>query len=303
VLQFGTINWEMSLIQQMKLDAKHGFTLEVVPVASKNAAAVALQAGAVDVILTDIFWVLHQYNAGKDYVIMPTHKATGGIYARAQSADSFSLNDLSGRRLGVAGGSTDKNYIILNAFAKAEDTSLANVDVKFAAPPLLKRMLEQEQIDYSINFWHYNARLAAQGFVNVLPLTTMLERLDINTDVPLLGWVASAAWLAQNNHIFSGFVAASAAAKQRLVKDQSAWEAVRHLTKAESNEIFASLIAHYPQTLLTSFDRSNQQAFASLVSRLADAQQVAFLGEITHIPQDIYWQSAIGVWEQRGNNP
>ena len=304
VLKFGTINWEMELIKQLALDDEHGFQLEVVPVASKNAAAVALQAGAVDVILTDIFWVLHQHKAGKDYVIMPTHKATGGVYARASNTNSpFSLRQLAGQRLGVAGGSTDKNLIVLKAYAQSQGVGLSEVEMKFAAPPLLKRMLEQQQLDYSINFWHYNARLAAQGYANVLPLATMLSELGIEADVPLLGWVASKTWLAKHGDIFTGFVQASASAKQLLVSNKANWDDIRHLTKAESDAIFASLVTHYPKTLLPSFDASNQRAFATLVSKLADAQQIDFLGNVTQVPEDIYWQSAIQVWEQRGTQP
>ena len=49
-LQFGTVNWEMDVIQRNKLAEQENLNLEVVPLASKNAAAVALQGGAVDVL-------------------------------------------------------------------------------------------------------------------------------------------------------------------------------------------------------------------------------------------------------------
>ena len=59
-LQYGSVNWELKLIQDIGLDEDNGFELEIVELASKNAAAVALQGGAVDLIITDWFWVSRQ---------------------------------------------------------------------------------------------------------------------------------------------------------------------------------------------------------------------------------------------------
>ena len=59
-LQYGSVNWELKLIQDLELDTKNSFELEIVELASKNAAAVALQGGAVDLIVTDWFWVSRQ---------------------------------------------------------------------------------------------------------------------------------------------------------------------------------------------------------------------------------------------------
>ena len=46
-LQYGSVNWELKLIQDLDLDKKNSFELEIVELASKNAAAVALQGGDV----------------------------------------------------------------------------------------------------------------------------------------------------------------------------------------------------------------------------------------------------------------
>ena len=135
VLQFGTINWEMDTIAHHGLDSANGFSLEVHGYASKNASAVALQSGAVDIILTDLFWVSRQRSTGKAYVIMPTTKASGGMYTRAGTT----FNDLlqgSKHSIGVAGGSVDKNWLLLQAFSKQQQIDLrAHLIPKFGAPP------------------------------------------------------------------------------------------------------------------------------------------------------------------------
>ena len=104
VLSYGTVNWEMDTIKFHKMDHNNGVNLVPVKLTSKNAAAIALQSGAVDMILTDIFWVIKQKG---DYVIQPTHRLTGGIYVKDRSK---SLADIES--LGVAGGANDKGAVI-----------------------------------------------------------------------------------------------------------------------------------------------------------------------------------------------
>ena len=75
VLKFGTVNWEIDVIKHHQLDKKYKFNLEVTPLASKNASAVALQSNAVDIILTDWLWVNRQRFEQKSY-------QTNGLYQK-----------------------------------------------------------------------------------------------------------------------------------------------------------------------------------------------------------------------------
>ena len=60
VLKFGTVNWLMETVRYHRLDERNGFSLDVLPLASKNATSIALLSGAADAIVTDWFWVLRQ---------------------------------------------------------------------------------------------------------------------------------------------------------------------------------------------------------------------------------------------------
>ncbi len=64
VLKFGTVNWELDVIRRHGLDRAHGFAIEPTELAGKDGAAVALQGGAVDVILTDWLWVAKRRSLG-----------------------------------------------------------------------------------------------------------------------------------------------------------------------------------------------------------------------------------------------
>src|SRR3546814_2483387 len=66
VLKFGTVSWELDTIVRHGLDTAEGVDVEVVELATNNAISVALQAGAVDVIVTDWLWVTRQRAAGTD---------------------------------------------------------------------------------------------------------------------------------------------------------------------------------------------------------------------------------------------
>ena len=76
----------MKLIQDLGLDKKNSFELEIVELASKNAAAVALQGGAVDLIVTDWFWVSRQRNENRLFSFIPHSMAAGGLIASKKSS-------------------------------------------------------------------------------------------------------------------------------------------------------------------------------------------------------------------------
>ena len=110
VLKFGTVSWELDVIKTHGLDHKNGFDLYIVPLASKNATAVALQGGAVDMIVTDWFWVSRQRDKGYDYTFAPYSVAAGGLLARPDSGIA-SLDDLQDRKIGIAGGTSRQKLV------------------------------------------------------------------------------------------------------------------------------------------------------------------------------------------------
>src|SRR3984893_10790230 len=82
VLKFGTVNWELDVLRRYGLDRAHGIEVRPLELAGKAGAAVALQGGAVDVILTDWLWVARRRALGGDYTFVPHSHATGGLMVR-----------------------------------------------------------------------------------------------------------------------------------------------------------------------------------------------------------------------------
>src|SRR3546814_15451454 len=60
VLKYGTVNWEISILQRNEMDVQHGFHHEVLDTASDPATAVPLHAGTVLHHGTGRAWFLPQ---------------------------------------------------------------------------------------------------------------------------------------------------------------------------------------------------------------------------------------------------
>jgi NitT/TauT family transport system substrate-binding protein len=245
-LNFGTVNWEIDVIRRHGLDASHGVVLEPLVLADKDAAAVALLAGSADAIVTDWLWVSRQRADGADFTFVSHSLAVGGVMADpAQGLKTVA--DLKGRKLGVAGGATDKSWLLLRAYAiETMGADLAELaEPVFGAPPLLNELLVSGEIDAVLNFWQFNAQLAGRGMVEIIAIRDILPALGIAKPPPLLGWVFSDAWAADAPDAVRGLLQASVDAKRMLASDDAEWQAVRPLMRAADDATFEALVAGY----------------------------------------------------------
>ena len=125
VLKYGTVNWELDAMKRAGLDAANGVDVEIVPFAGEDASTVALQAGSVDMIVSDWLWVSRQRATGADFTFVPYSTSVGSLMVPGDSAIA-DLDDLTGRTIGVAGGPLDKNWLLIQALAqKDHGTDLA----------------------------------------------------------------------------------------------------------------------------------------------------------------------------------
>src|SRR5215204_4131145 len=79
LLRFGTVAWEIDTIRHHGLDRRRSIAVAPVEFASNEAAKVALQAGAVDMIVTDWLWVARQRGEGAAFSFVPYSKAVGTV--------------------------------------------------------------------------------------------------------------------------------------------------------------------------------------------------------------------------------
>jgi NitT/TauT family transport system substrate-binding protein len=241
-LKTGTVAWEVNTIIHNGLDKKHGFALVLVPVSGKQSADVMLQGGEADVIVSDWIWVSRQRNAGADYTFTPYSRQVGSIVVKGDSTVK-NLSDLRGKKIGVAGGPTDKSWIIFQALA-LQDFNLdlaTQAEPVFAAPPLLSEKLATDEIDAVITFWHFAAKLKANGGRDVATVADAAKSLGLDVETPLLGYVYSDAWSKANGDVAAKLAAASAEAKVLLNTNDAEWDRLRPMMNVKTTAEFTAL--------------------------------------------------------------
>ncbi|MBP0616624.1 ABC transporter substrate-binding protein [Jiella mangrovi] len=246
VLKFGTVNWELDAMKRAGLDEKAGVDVEIVPFAGENASAVALQAGSVDMIVSDWLWVSRMRAEGADFTFVPYSTSVGSLMIQGDS-EVEDLGDLKGKTIGVAGGPLDKNWLLIQALAKKDnglDLSAENYIV-YGAPPLLAEKARQGELDAVLNFWHYAARLEAEGFRTLVSGSDAAMKLGTSGPVASIGWVFGDAFARNNEAAIAGFLAADKATKDVLASSDEAWEALKPLMKAGDEKTFVKLRDRY----------------------------------------------------------
>lgn len=293
VLKFGTVNWGLNVIQQHGLDRAEGINLQIVPLASKSASHVAIQGGAVDVIVTDWLWVSRQRSEGRDYTFVPLSRLVGAVMVNPD-AGIKTLADLRDKRIGVAGGPIDKSWLLLRAYGRkqlGEDLSKI-AQPSYAAPPLLNELTLRGDLPAALNFWHYSARLAAAGMEPLVKIEDIIADFGIHRPLPLIGWVFHDTWADQNRELMSAFLRASRAASKIMAESDDEWERLRPLTKANNDATLLSLRDAYRYGITTCFGEPEKKEVAQVFAILASEGGEALVGKQTELSQGTFWQGS-----------
>lgn len=271
VLKFGTVNWELNVLKHHQLDVKHGLDLQVSGFAGKQASSVALQGGAVDSIVTDWLWTSRQRAEGKGFTFIPYSVSVGALMVAADSPIN-SIEDLKGRKIGIAGGPLDKSWLLMRALAnKQHGLDLnKNVEKVFGAPPLLSRQLEDGNVDAVLTFWHFAAKLEAKGMRRVVDVGQIARDLGIGAKVPQIGYVFNDDWVKAHPGKLKKFNDALLEAKAILGWSNKEWDRIRPLTKAKDEATFNALKKGYRDGIPTSWGPNERQEAGKLFAILSE---------------------------------
>jgi NitT/TauT family transport system substrate-binding protein len=237
-LKFGTVNWELDTIKHHRLDEKYGVNVDVRFFAGEDATNVAMMAGDVDVIVSDWLWVSRQRTSGEDLTFVPYSSSVGAIMVRDGSPIK-SLADLKGKKIGVAGGPLDKNWLLMQGLARQQlslDLSTQN-EIIYGAPPLLAEKAQQGEIDAVLNFWNFCARLEANGFHRLVGASDAAKALGAVGAVSALGYIFHDKWAEAHQDAIAGFIKASRDAKALLGSSDEEWQRLTPVIKAEGREL------------------------------------------------------------------
>ena len=291
VLKFGTVRWELDVIQYHGLAKKRGLELNVLALASSNAINVSLQGGTSDIIVNDWIWVSRQRDEGKSYTFVPYSVAAGGLMARADSGIN-SVSDLVGRNLGVAGGPVDKSWLLLRAHMKKNH----NLDpqevseVNFGTPPLLNELALRGDLDAILNFWHWGARFKAAGHKQVISIPEVLGGLGIDQTLALIGWTFDENIASERPGVMEAFAAASYEAKKILLESDEEWERLRPLTKAKDDATLIELRDAFRAGIPRNFGESEKNTAAEIFALLAQEGGTKLVGNSTQLNPGTFWK-------------
>lgn len=295
VLEFGTVNWEMQTIKKQRLDKKYGFNIELRPVASPQAAKISLLSAASHVIVSDWIWVSRQRSTGSDFAFSPYSNTSGAVILKPDS-NMESLLDLSGKRVGIAGGELDKNWLLLRGLAQQKfhvdlDREIEKV---FGAPPLLNQQIQQDNVDAVITYWHYAARLEALGYKNFMTGQEILEHMGIGQNLPTLGYVFRTEWANDHKTAFNGFLQATIDAKDKLCESDDAWAAIVSLTRTDNPKVQKTLRTRYCAGRIKRWGEEEKRAAAKVYTLLRELTGDKLTGKSIQLQPGTFWNYTIG---------
>lgn len=275
----GTLDWELSV-----LPPSSEFEIKTQPVATAEAAKIALQSGAVDMIVSDWLFVSQTRNNGADFTFYPYSNTAGALVVAKNSAIQ-NVKDLVGKKLGVAGGELDKNWLLLQAVGKQNQVDLnANVEKTFGAPPLVNEQLKNGRVDAILTHWHFAESLKAQGYQQLFSGHDLQTQLGVKDSVPTLGYVFKESWANQNKSALKAFFAATKEAKNSLCENEATWQ--KATAKIDSAAV---LRKPYCDGRINEWSQKNEQAAQQLYSVLFKLNPK--VGNSENLAAGTFWQA------------
>ena len=285
----GTLEWELSALQDDPQVKSADFQLEIQPVANAEAGKIALQAGSVDMIVSDWIWVSSLRATGADFTFYP-YSNTSGALVVAEKSPIHSIKDLKGKRLGIAGGELDKNWLLLQALAQKEQLDLnASVEKTFGAPPLINEQIKQNRVDAVLTYWHFAARLEGQGYRQIIDGRGILKGLGITENVPSIGFVFKQSWAEKHKQAIDNFFKANKQAKNRLCTSDAAWQKIIPLTHTDDLPTQTLLRQRYCEGGIVQWGEKEQQAAGRIYTILRKLSDNQLTGQSTYLQPGTFW--------------
>ena len=240
-------------------------------------------------IVSDWIWVSSLRASGADFTFYP-YSNTSGALVVPEKSPIHSIKDLKGKRLGIAGGELDKNWLLLQALAQKEHLDLnASVEKTFGAPPLINEQIKQNRVDAILTYWHFAARLEAQGYRQIIDGRGILKGLGIAENVPSIGYVFKQSWAEGHKQAINNFIKASKRAKNLLCTSDTAWQKVIPLTQAKDLPTQTKLRQGYCEGGIEQWGEKEQQAAARIYTMLRTLSNNRLTGQSENLQAGTFW--------------
>jgi len=285
-LSSGTWRWELTVIEQLGLDRKHGFDLELVCYAGQTATGVAIQGGAVDCTVHDWLWVARQRVRGLELVgVAPFTMNTAALIVPKDSPIQ-GLGDLRGKQIGVV-NILDKGYLLLRAACLSQYGFDLHKEAKIVcgSPPLLSGLLRKGEFDAIIQFWQHTPALLASGeYHRVLDLTELITSLWVAEPVPFGVYTFREEFAREHPEVVRGFIAATWEAKAYLADHAEIWPSLAEQIGITDASVVSLVRDLYIQGTPRRWDDATLANIVTLFNVLLDVAGPEVLG-MSRFPQ------------------
>ncbi|MBN9346073.1 MAG: ABC transporter substrate-binding protein [Devosia sp.] len=288
----GTVFWELEAMKALGLDKANNVELDVRELADAKAGQIALQAGEVDVILSDFVYVSIQRNSGNMLTFVPHSLAVGGLIVDP-AANIAKVEDLKGKTLAISGSPVDKSWAILQAYyGSVTGGNLADeATVRFGAPPLINELITTGQAQASLNLWNWNARAKLAGKTELMSVWDMLKALGVSEQPPLLGWAFTDQTAETKTDALVAFLNASFATKDALRSDDGVWETIRPVMKVgDDDALFTQLRDDYRVGIVRSYDPDHIEAAEQSFALMAEHGGPDVVGDVQTLAPGTFWK-------------
>lgn len=292
-VKFGSLSWLLDTVKANGIDKANGLAFEIREVATNQAGPIALLADESDIIVSDWTWAMRQRSMGVKLKFAPFSSALGSIMV-AGDGKVTKLEDLTGKKLGVAGSAIDKSWLLLRGYSrKTLSKDIAEIATPtFGTPPLLSEELRSGRLDAVLNFWTYAARLSSEGFVQLLRMDTVLNDLGISPTPPMVGFV----WKEETETAKRGAIAAFLKCMDEgnavLRSDPAAWERLRPLVKPQSDAELKSIAQFYTSGIPKPWSASETEAAEKLMNLLIDVGDQELVGNGTRFDAELFHRTS-----------
>ncbi|MEE9412482.1 MAG: ABC transporter substrate-binding protein [Methylococcales bacterium] len=295
VIAFGTLQWELAVIQQQGLDKAANLKLNLITLANPQAGKIALHSGTVDIGVADWFWVSNQRANNNSPLTFAPYSATAGALMVAKTSKITSIKQLANKRIGIAGGEIDKNWLLLQTLASTQYNLKLDESVNktYGAPPILNQQLLQGRLDALLTYWHYAAQLEANGYKRLLDGAEMLKLLGIEQTLPTLGYIFDEHWANQHRQAIQRFLKISRQAKNLICTSDKIWSTVLPLTRSENKQTQTILRQRYCEGRIRQWGSAEKQAAANVYKRITNRHPRLFPEKSKTLAAGTFWDYSV----------
>ncbi len=288
-VKFGSVNWLLDTIRAEGLDKTIGLSLAPIELSNNQAGPISLLSGGSDVIVSDWTWALRQRGLGEPLKFAPYSSALGAVMV-AQASPIKTLTDLEGKRLGVAGSSIDKSWLLLQAYArKTLKFDLASkATIQFGAPPLIAEQLRDGGLDASLNFWTQTTRLEGFGFRPVLTMTEVMSALAISPVPAFVGFIWKEGTEAAKGAQIAALLKAVESANTVLAKSDTAWDRLKPLMKTSNDIEFRAMKTAYRAGIVGPWNAAAMASAEKIMGLLIEAGDTELVGAKTKFDPKLF---------------